>query len=62
MFNFIFDLNPVIQALIASLITWLITSIGSAIVFCFKKIFYFKATILITFYSIFVFFQLTHNK
>ena len=38
MFNFIFDLNPVIQALIASLITWLITSIGSAIVFCFKKI------------------------
>lgn len=38
MFNFIFDLNHVIQALIASLITWLITSIGSAIVFCFKKI------------------------
>lgn len=38
MFNFIFNLNPIIQALLASLITWLITSIGSSIVFCFKKI------------------------
>lgn len=38
MFNFIFNLNPIVQALLASLVTWLITSIGSAIVFCFKKI------------------------
>lgn len=38
MFNFIFSLNPIVQALLASIATWLITSIGSAIVFCFKKI------------------------
>lgn len=38
MFDFFINLNPVIQALIATIITWLVTLIGSSIVFFFKKV------------------------
>lgn len=38
MINFILGLSPVWQALIASLFTWAVTALGSAIVFLFKKI------------------------
>ena len=38
MFNYIINLNPVIQALIATLFTWSITLLGAAVVFFFKKI------------------------
>ena len=36
--SFIFSLNPVIQALLATIFTWSITLLGAAIVFFFKKI------------------------
>lgn len=38
MVNYISSLNPVIQALIATLFTWMITILGAAIVFFFKKV------------------------
>ena len=37
MLNFFYDLNPALQALVASLFTFLITTFGSASVFLFKK-------------------------
>ena len=36
--DFFINLNPVIQAFIATLFTWLITLLGAAIIFFFKKI------------------------
>ena len=38
MSNFIFNLNPIIQALLATIFTWAVTALGSALVFMFKKI------------------------
>ena len=38
MFYFIYKLNPVIQALIATIFTWSVTALGSALVFIFKKL------------------------
>lgn len=38
MMEFFFDLNPVIQAFIATLFTWSITALGAALVFLFKKV------------------------
>lgn len=38
MIDYIFNLNPIIQALIATLFTWSVTLIGAAVVFFFKKI------------------------
>ncbi len=38
MINWFIDLNPVIQALLATIFTWLITAIGAAFVFFFKKV------------------------
>ncbi len=38
MFEFIKDLNPIIQALIATIFTWSITALGAALVFIFKRI------------------------
>lgn len=38
MFNFFYDLSPLIQALIASSITFLLTTIGSSFVFFFKNV------------------------
>lgn len=38
MIGFFINLNPIIQALIATLFTWFITMIGAALVFFFKKI------------------------
>lgn len=38
MINYLMNLNPVLQALIATLFTWLVTLFGSAVVFLFKKI------------------------
>ena len=37
MYNFIINLNPIIQALIATLFTFSVTCLGSALVFLFKK-------------------------
>lgn len=36
--NFFYDLNPVLQALIATIFTWAITALGAALVFFFKKV------------------------
>ena len=36
--SFIFSLNPIIQALIATIFTWSVTALGAALVFMFKKI------------------------
>ena len=36
--SFIFQLNPIIQAIIATIFTWSITAFGAALVFMFKKI------------------------
>lgn len=38
MIKFLVNLNPIIQALIATIFTWLVTLLGSAIVFFFKKV------------------------
>ena len=38
MFNFIYNLNPIIQALIATIFTWLVTALGASLVFIFKKV------------------------
>lgn len=38
MSNFIFNLNPIIQAFLATLFTWAVTALGAALVFMFKKI------------------------
>ena len=38
MSNFIFALNPIIQALIATIFTWGITALGASLVFMFKKV------------------------
>ena len=38
MSNFIFNLNPIIQALLATLFTWAVTALGAALVFMFKRI------------------------
>ena len=35
--NFFYNLNPIIQTLIATLFTWGITALGAALVFIFKK-------------------------
>ena len=49
MINFFTDLNPAIQAFLAGIITFVITSFGSASVFLFKK---FNKTLLDAFLSI----------
>lgn len=36
--NIFFELNPIYQALIATLFTWFMTALGSSLVFLFKKI------------------------
>ena len=36
--SFLFNLNPIIQALIATIFTWSITALGASLVFMFKKI------------------------
>ena len=36
--SFIFSLNPIVQALLATIFTWSITAFGAALVFMFKKI------------------------
>ncbi len=36
--NFLLELNPIIQAAIATIFTWLVTLSGSALVFCFKNL------------------------
>ena len=36
--SFIYQLNPIIQALLATIFTWSITALGAALVFIFKKI------------------------
>lgn len=36
--EYILTLNPIIQAFLATLLTWLITALGSSIVFLFKKV------------------------
>ena len=38
MINFFIKLNPILQALIATLFTWFITLLGAAIVYLFKKV------------------------
>ena len=38
MVNYISNLNPVLQAFIAALFTWMVTILGAAIVFFFKKV------------------------
>ena len=38
MINFFYELNPIMQSLIACLFTFLITSLGAASVFLFKKV------------------------
>lgn len=38
MVNFFINMNPILQALIATIFTWFITLLGSGIVFFFKKI------------------------
>jgi len=38
MLDFIKELNPIIQALIATCFTWLITALGAGLVFFFKEI------------------------
>ena len=38
MSNFIFTLNPIMQALIATIFTWGVTALGAALVFAFKTI------------------------
>jgi len=38
MVDFFINLNPVIQALLATIFTWLITALGAALVFFFKKV------------------------
>ena len=38
MFNKILSLDPIIQALIATIFTWSITALGAALVYFFKKI------------------------
>ena len=48
MINFFYNLNPVIQAFLASTFTFLITAFGAASVFLFKK---FNKTILDSFLS-----------
>lgn len=36
--DFFYDLNPAIQALIATLFTWSVTALGASLVFIFKKV------------------------
>ena len=36
--SFIFNLNPIIQSLLATIFTWSITALGASLVFMFKKI------------------------
>ena len=38
MSNFIFQINPIIQALLATLFTWGVTALGASLVFMFKKV------------------------
>lgn len=38
MIDFFIDLNPVLQALIATLFTWAVTALGAGLVFFFKKV------------------------
>ena len=38
MINFFINLNPVIQALIATIFTWLVTLLGASLVFIFKSV------------------------
>ena len=38
MVNFFINLNPIIQALLATIFTWEITAIGASLVFFFKNI------------------------
>ena len=36
--SFIFDLNPIIQAFLATIFTWFITAMGASLVFMFKRV------------------------
>lgn len=36
--SFIFDLNPIIQALLATIFTWFVTAVGASLVFAMKKV------------------------
>ena len=36
--SFILELNPIIQALLATIFTWGVTALGASLVFAFKKI------------------------
>ena len=36
--SFILKINPIMQALIATIFTWSVTALGAALVFMFKKI------------------------
>jgi len=38
MIDFFINLNPILQALIATIFTWLVTAIGAGLVFFFKKV------------------------
>ena len=38
MINYFINLNPVIQALLATIFTWFITLLGAAVVYFFKKV------------------------
>ena len=38
MFNFLYEISPIYQALIAGIFTFLITVLGSSLVFCFKNV------------------------
>lgn len=38
MFNFFYEISPIYQALIAGIFTFLITVLGSSLVFCFKNV------------------------
>ena len=38
MSNFLFNLNPIFQALLATLFTWCVTALGASLVFIFKKV------------------------
>ena len=35
--SFIYSLNPILQALLATIFTWSVTAMGAALVFMFKK-------------------------
>jgi zinc transporter, ZIP family len=38
MYSWFLDLSPILQALLATMFTWLVTAAGAALVFCFKTV------------------------